>query len=284
MDETDALASRFETHRPHLRAVAYRMLGSLSEADDAVQEAWLRLSGAESSGVQNLAGWLTTVVGRICLNLLRARAARGEQQLVSHIPDPIVTRVEGGDPEQQALVGEKVGLALLVVLDSLTPAERLAFVLHDVFGMPFDDIAPIIEGTTCSAARQPRSPTRSCGADAGCRPRAPTQGRRLLLRRGTKRRLRDVAGRPRPGCRAAIRRRRNAGERILSHPWWQHDRQPGHHVCRRSAGGETGTGQWRGGGGHRARRKATVDHGVHRARRQRRGHRRPYRSCAPRTT
>jgi RNA polymerase sigma-70 factor (ECF subfamily) len=137
----------FEQHRAHLRGVAYRMLGSLAEADDAVQEAWLRYDRTDTDDVRNLRGWLTTVVARICLDLLRARSARREDPLDVHIPDPIVTSDPRHDPEQQAVLADSVGLALLVVLDTLTPAERLAFVLHDVFAVPFDQIAPILDRT-----------------------------------------------------------------------------------------------------------------------------------------
>src|SRR5919107_5204908 len=137
MNEHDVLAERFEEHRPHLRAVAYRMLGSLSEADDAVQEAWIRLSRTDTREVENLRAWLTTVVGRVCLNVLRSRRTRREAPLETHLPDPIVSPEAGVDPEQEVLLGDSVGLALLVVLDSLTPAERVAFVLHDVFAVPF---------------------------------------------------------------------------------------------------------------------------------------------------
>src|SRR6266511_3575915 len=140
MDAHNWLVERFEEHRTHLRAVAYRMLGSLSEADDAVQEAWLRLSCADTSGVANLGGWLTTVVARVCLDLLRAQKARREEPWGAHVPDPIVRRQDARDPEHQALLADSVGLALLVVLDTLAPAERLAFVLHDMFGVPFDEI------------------------------------------------------------------------------------------------------------------------------------------------
>src|SRR2546430_81039 len=137
VDERDSLGRPFEESRPHLRAVAYRMLGSLSEADDAVQEAWLRLSRTDASGhdVQNLAGWLTTVVGRICLDMLRSRTARREDSLDTHVPDPVVSNPDGTDPEYQAVQADSVGLALLVVLDTLAPAERLAFVLHHLFGV-----------------------------------------------------------------------------------------------------------------------------------------------------
>jgi RNA polymerase sigma factor (sigma-70 family) len=159
MDQGDWLAERFEAHRAHLRAVAYRMLGSLSEADDAVQDAWLRVSRADTSGVDNLGGWLTTMVARLCLDRLRARASRREQPLGVHLPDPVVSRQDGVDPEQQALLAEGVGLALLVVLETLAPAERLAFVLHDLFAVPFDEIAPIV-GHSPAAARQLASRAR----------------------------------------------------------------------------------------------------------------------------
>ena len=151
--ERDRLAEQFDGHRTHMRAVAYRMLGSLSEADDAVQEAWLRLSRSDSSRVENLGGWLTTVVGRVCLDMLRSRTARREQPLDTHMPDPIVSREDRTDPEHEALLGDSVGLALLVVLDTLAPAERLAFVLHDMFAVPFDDIAPMLGRTANSAAQ-----------------------------------------------------------------------------------------------------------------------------------
>jgi RNA polymerase sigma factor (sigma-70 family) len=153
------LAERFEANRSHLRGVAFRMLGSLTEADDAVQEAWIRLSRTDTSDIDNLRAWLTTVVGRVCLNMLRSRKTRRETPLESHLPDPILSPEQGLDPEQEALLGDSVGLAMLVVLDSLTPAERVAFVLHDVFAMPFDEIAPIV-GRTPTAARQLASRAR----------------------------------------------------------------------------------------------------------------------------
>jgi RNA polymerase sigma factor (sigma-70 family) len=164
MDENEFLAKRFGEHRSHLRAVAYRMLGSLSEADDAVQEAWLRLSRSETSGIENLGGWLTTVVGRVCLDMLRSRTSRrvvslGEPQVGVHVPDPIVSRADGLDPEHEALLADSVGLALLVVLETLTPAERLAFVLHDMFSVPFEEIAPVV-GRSPTAARQLASRAR----------------------------------------------------------------------------------------------------------------------------
>jgi RNA polymerase sigma factor (sigma-70 family) len=159
MDEQERLLERFEEHRTHLRAVAYRMLGSLSEADEAVQEAWLRLSRSDPSGIDNLGGWLTTVVARVCLNTLRARKSRREEPLDAHLPDPIVSRPDGVDPEHEALLADSVGLALLVVLETLAPAERLAFVLHDVFAVPFDEIAAILERSP-AAARQLASRAR----------------------------------------------------------------------------------------------------------------------------
>src|ERR671919_2262063 len=159
MDEQDWLAERFETHRAHLRAVAYRMLGSLSEADDAVQEAWLRLSRSEASEIENLRGWLTTVVARVSLNMLRSRKARREEPLAGQLPDPLIDRADGIDPEHEALLADSVGLALLVVLETLSPAERLAFVLHDIFAMPFDEIAPIVDRSP-EAARQLASRAR----------------------------------------------------------------------------------------------------------------------------
>jgi len=145
VNERDLLADRFEANRTHLRAVAYRMLGSVSEADDAVQEAWLRLSHTDASEVENLRAWLTTVVGRVCLDLLRSRKSRREDSLGPHLPEPIVDPEAGLDPEHEALLADSVGLALLVVLEELAPPERLAFVLHDMFGMPFSEIAPIVD-------------------------------------------------------------------------------------------------------------------------------------------
>jgi RNA polymerase sigma factor (sigma-70 family) len=169
VDEGDWLAQRFEANRTHLKAVAYRMLGSLSEADDAVQDAWLRLSRADTSEVENLDGWLTTVVARVCLDMLRSRSSRREEPLGVHLPEPIVSRADGVDPEQEALLAEGVGLALLVVLDTLAPAERLAFVLHDMFGVPFDQIAPIV-GRSPVAARQLASRARRRVQEAGTVP------------------------------------------------------------------------------------------------------------------
>jgi RNA polymerase sigma factor (sigma-70 family) len=161
MDEQEWLAGRFEEHRGHLRAVAYRMLGSLAEADDAVQDTWLRLSRSGASEVENLGGWLTTIVARVCLNILRSRNVRSEESLGVHLPDPVIK-----SPDEEALLADSVGLALLVVLDTLAPAERLAFVLHDMFQLPFEEIAPML-GRSPAAARQlaSRARRRVKGAD-----------------------------------------------------------------------------------------------------------------------
>jgi RNA polymerase sigma factor (sigma-70 family) len=159
MDNQEWLAQRFEEHRFHLRAVAYRMLGSLSEADDAVQDAWLRLSRADADDIENLGGWLTTVVARVALNMLRSRKTRREQPLDVHFPDPVVDPTDGTDPEHEALLSDSVGVALLIVLDTLSPPERLAFVLHDMFAVPFDEIAAILERSP-DATRQLASRAR----------------------------------------------------------------------------------------------------------------------------
>ncbi len=159
MDDNDWLAERFEAQRGHLQAVAYRMLGSLGEADDAVQESWLRLSRSGTSDVQNLGGWMTTIVARVCLDMLRSRKSRREEPLEAPARDSAADRTEGVDPEQEAVMADSVGLALLVVLETLTPAERLAFVLHDLFAVPFDEIAPIV-GRSPSAAKMLASRAR----------------------------------------------------------------------------------------------------------------------------
>ncbi|HEY6472679.1 MAG TPA: sigma-70 family RNA polymerase sigma factor [Acidimicrobiales bacterium] len=159
MEHTDWLDEQFEENRSHLRAVAYRMLGSLSEADDAVQDAWLRFSRSDTSDVENLKAWLTTVVARVSLNMLRSRQTRREDPLLPHMPDPIIDRPDGTDPEHEALLADSVGVALLVVLNTLSPPERLAFVLHDIFAVPFDEIAPIVDRSP-EAARQLASRAR----------------------------------------------------------------------------------------------------------------------------
>jgi RNA polymerase sigma factor (sigma-70 family) len=172
VDEHEWLADQFETNRTHLRAVAYRMLGSVSEADDAVQESWLRLTRSDAGEVENLRAWLTTVVARVSLDMLRSRKSRREEPLGARLPEPIISREDGIDPEHEALVADSVGLALLVVLETLAPAERLAFVLHDMFAVPFEEIAPIV-GRSPTAARQLASRARrrvqgaATSADAG---------------------------------------------------------------------------------------------------------------------
>ena len=166
MDENEWLADRFEDHRARLRAVAYRMLGSLTEADDAVQDTWLRLSRSGADGVENLGGWLTTIVARVCLNMLRSRTTRREEALGVHLPDPVISPPGVLQPDEEAVLADSVGLALLVVLDTLSPAERLAFVLHDLFQLPFEEIAPMV-GRSPTAARQlaSRARRRVKGAD-----------------------------------------------------------------------------------------------------------------------
>ena len=169
VDRTDWPAADFEAHRAHLRSVAYRMLGSLNEAEDAVQESWLRLSRADTGDVRDLRAWLTTVVSRVCLDMLRSRATRREDSLEVHVPDPVVTRVDD-DPAEHALLADSVGMALLVVLDTLPPAERLAFVLHDVFAVPFEQIGPILDRTPAAAkqlASRARHRLRSAPAHQG---------------------------------------------------------------------------------------------------------------------
>jgi RNA polymerase sigma factor (sigma-70 family) len=159
MDENVWLAERFEEHRAHMRAVAYRMLGSLAEADDAVQDAWVRVSRAGAREVENLGGWLTTIVARVCLNVLRSRGARREDAIGAYVPDPVVTPDGALPPDEEAVLADSVGLALLVVLDTMAPAERLAFVLHDMFDLPFEEIAPMV-GRSPAAARQLASRAR----------------------------------------------------------------------------------------------------------------------------
>src|SRR5690348_8625609 len=181
MDTHDWLAERFETHRTHLRAVAYRILGSPADAEDAVQEAWLRLSRTDSSEVENLGGWLTTVVARVSLNMLQSRKTRREDPAGSYLPEEIAASTDGAGPEHQAVLADSVGLALLVVLDTLTPAERLAFVLHDMFAMPFEEIAPIVERSP-AATRQLASRARRRVQGADTAPDADLTRRRELVR------------------------------------------------------------------------------------------------------
>jgi RNA polymerase sigma factor (sigma-70 family) len=212
MNERDLLAERFEANRTHLRAVAYRMLGSVSEADDAVQEAWLRLSRTDASRVENLAGWLTTVVARVSLDMLRSRNARREQPLGTHVPEPIVSRDAGADPEHEALIADSVGLALLVVLETLSPAERLAFVLHDMFGVPFDEIAPIVERSPAAARQLASRARRRVRGAARSRRRPPSRPRRRTPGRLAGGPRRGGGGRPGAHLRPA-RTAREAGAR-----------------------------------------------------------------------
>ena len=211
MSEQDWLAQQFEEHRRRLRAVAYRMLGSMSEAEDAVQEAWLRLSGSETSEIENLSGWLTTVVARVSLNMLRSRAVRREEPLSPYVPDPIVDRADRIDPEHEALLADSVGLALLVVLETLTPPERLAFVLHDMFGVPFEEIATLVDRSP-EAARQLASRARRRVRARPTAPDADVSAQREVIdaflaaaRDGN---FDALVATLDPGRRAAIRRRR----------------------------------------------------------------------------
>jgi RNA polymerase sigma-70 factor (ECF subfamily) len=180
MTQRDYLAERFEENRTHLRAVAYRMLGSSSEADDAVQEAWLRLSRTDTTSIENLGGWLTTVVARVSLDMLRSRTSRREEPFAPDAPEPVATGTSGSSPEQEALLADSVGLALLVVLDRLTPAERLAFVLHDMFAVPFEEIAPIV-GRSAAAARQLASRARRQVRGAATAPKPDLVGQRQVV-------------------------------------------------------------------------------------------------------
>jgi RNA polymerase sigma-70 factor (ECF subfamily) len=180
MTDRDWLAEQFEEHRPHLRQVAYRMLGTLDESEDAVQEAWLRLSRTDDASIENLGGWLTTVVGRVCLDLLRARRGRREDSADTWLSEPIVSLDEHADPEQEALLADSVGLALLVVLETLTPAERLAFVLHDMFAVPFDEIAAILDRSP-EATRQLASRARRRIRGARPQPDADLAEQRTVL-------------------------------------------------------------------------------------------------------
>ena len=180
MNEQSWQLEQFERYRPHLQAVAYRMLGSVTEADDALQEAWLRLSRADTDDVANLGGWLTTVVGRVCLDMLRSRRSRQEEYVGSWLPEPIVSLDDETDPEQEAILADSVGLALLVVLETLTPAERLAFVLHDMFAVPFEEIAPIV-GRTPAAARQLASRGRRRVQGAEPNPDTDVRGQREIV-------------------------------------------------------------------------------------------------------
>ncbi len=232
MDEHDFLAAQFEEHRSHLRAVAYRMLGSLSEADDAVQESWLRLSRSDASEVENLRAWLTTVVARVSLNVLRSRRTRREEPLEVRVPDPVVSRDDGTQPEHEALLADSVGLALLVVLEMLAPAERVAFVLHDMFGVPFDEIAGLVDRSP-AATRQLASRARRRVQGAAPVPDADLAGQRRVVdaffaaaRDGDFEALvavldpdvvlRSDGGALRPGATAVVRGAREVASRALT--------------------------------------------------------------------
>jgi RNA polymerase sigma factor (sigma-70 family) len=180
VDDRDWLAERFERDRVRLRAVAYRMLGSLAEADDAVQEAWIRLARSDADAIENLSGWLTTVVGRVCLDMLRSRRSRREEPLDVHVPDPIVEPINGTDPEQEAMLADSVGLAMLLVLDTLSPAERLAFVLHDMFDVPFQDIAQLLDRST-DATKMLASRARRRLRDSASQPDADLDQQRRVV-------------------------------------------------------------------------------------------------------
>jgi RNA polymerase sigma-70 factor, ECF subfamily len=180
MEKREYLAERFEENRTHLRAVAYRMLGSASEVDDAVQEAWLRLSRTDTTSIDNLGGWLTTVVARVCLDMLRSRKSRREEPVAPNTPEPVATGTQGSSPENEALLADSVGLALLVVLERLTPAERLAFVLHDMFAMPFEEIAPIV-GRSVAATRQLASRARRRVRGGATAPKPDLVGQREVV-------------------------------------------------------------------------------------------------------
>jgi RNA polymerase sigma factor (sigma-70 family) len=222
MDEHDFLAEQFEENRAHLKAVAYRMLGSISEAEDAVQETWLRLSRSDTSSVENLGGWLTTVVGRVCLDMLRSRRSRRDGPLGVQVPDRIVSYGDGIDPEREALLADSVGLALLVVLDTLNPAERLAFVLHDMFGVPFEEIAPIV-GRSPSAARQLASRARRRVQGATNVPDTDLTRQREVVDAflaAARRRLRRACGGARPRRCPPSRPQCRACGRIEGGPWW----------------------------------------------------------------
>ena len=201
MAEPEYLAERFEENRAHLRAVAFRMLGSVSDVDDAVQEAWLRLSRSDTTAIDNLGGWLTTVVARVCLDMLRSRQSRREEAFTPDAPEPVATGTQASSPEQEALLADSVGRALLVVLDKLAPAERLAFVLHDMFAVPFEEIAPIVGRSTeatrqlASRARRPRSSGPGTTTPATCTPGACSRpGRSASTRSGFTRRTAASSG------------------------------------------------------------------------------------------
>ena len=288
MDEREFLAEQFEEHRTRLRAVAYRMLGSLSEADDAVQEAWLRLSRTDSDEVENLGGWLTTVVARVSLNMLRSRRSRREEPLDVRMPEPIVDRADGTDPEHEALLADSVGLALLVVLETLTPAERLAFVLHDMFAVPFDEIAPIVDRSP-EAARQlaSRARRRVRGESTGPRrrPRRAAGGHRRLPGGRARGRLRAARRGARPGRRPAGRTS-GRDRRLAGGPRRGGGRGPGARLLAARAGHAAGARSTARGGRRLPRRASRSRSGLHGPQPQDRrdGHLRRPRATQPSST
>ena len=266
MDEREFLAQQFEEHRTRLRAVAYRMLGSLSEADDAVQETWLRLSRIDADEVENLGGWLTTVVARVSLNMLRSRRSRREEPLDVRMPEPIVDRADGTDPEHEALLADSVGLALLVVLETLNPAERLAFVLHDMFAVPFDEIAPIVDRSP-EAARQLASRARRRVQGEAAIPDADLDTQREVVdaflaaaREGDFEALLEVLD---PDVVLQGRPRRRFHRRLEGRPRSGQRGPPGARLLAPRYRGAAGARQRRGRHGHPPGRAAVRDRGLH---------------------
>ena len=260
MDEREWLAEPFEANRTHLRAVAYRMLGSVSEADDAVQESWLRLSRSNTAEIKDLRAWLTTVVARVSLDMLRSRKSRGEEPLGPHVPEPIVSRADGVDPEHEALLADSVGLALLVVLETLAPPERLAFVLHDMFAVPFDEIAPLVERSP-AATRQLASRARRRVRGAAPAPDADLTRQREVVdaflaaaRDGDLDALvavldPDVVLRVQPRC--------GPSGRLAGGARSARRRGAGSHLCAACRVGTAGAREWGRGGGRRSARAAS---------------------------
>ena len=272
MDERDWLVEHFEEHRPHLRAVAYRMMGSLAEADEAVQDAWLRVSRAGADGIENIRGWLTTIVARVCLNSLQARKARPEDSSGVHLPDPIVGRAGELDPEHEVLMADSVGLALQIVLDTLSPAERLAFVLHDMFDVPFDEIGPMV-GRSTTAARQLASRARRRVHGASMTAPDPDLARQRQVvdaffaaaHRGELRRARGSVGSRRG---AAIGWRGTTACTVVRSPWSGRSGAHCDHLCAARRSQNSCARQWRRGGCRHDQRAALRGDGVYGCARQ----------------
>jgi len=274
VDEPDRLVERFEAHRSRLRALAYRMLGDVGEADDAVQETWLRLTRTAPAGIENLGGWLTTVAARICLNILRSRAQRREEPLGVHVPEPIISPAHGMDPEHEALLADSVGLALMVVLETLTPAERLAFVLHDMFAVPFDEIAILIERSPAATRQLASRARRRVQGQAPAPDPDPVHQRAVVdaFFVAARRRFRRASGCARPGRRAAGRRPHRPRTPDRCHPHRSRGRstsRPSESIGPVRVSCPDQRERW---GGHRDRWEGVVDHGVHRCQRQDRRH------------